>query len=103
MLTTGVLVGMHFIAAITGMVALMTLIGNRRLRVHSISVLISAAAWAAVNFLFLPLEAAPNWGSIASGVVDDCCGMSLAGYHLLLSLALFLGIIREGLWLRGKP
>jgi hypothetical protein len=83
----------------TFLVAVMLAFTNPRLRLHSFGVLLSAAAWATSRAVFLTSAKEFGFGV----VLFDCCWVCGGGYHLLLTITLGVGVLREGIWQEALP
>src|SRR5213078_4962913 len=83
----------------TSLVAVTLAFTNPRLRLHSFGVLLSATAWATTRAVFL--TSAKDFGF--GVVLFDCCWVCGGGYHLLMTITLGVGVLREGIWQRARP
>src|SRR5687767_8878508 len=83
----------------TSLVAVALAFTNPRLRLYSFGVVYSATAWATTRIVFL--TSADEFGF---GIrLFDCCWVCGGSYHLLMTLGLGVGVVREGIRQGPQP
>src|SRR5262245_53847172 len=93
---------MHIFVAVTGVIGAVTLSLSPRLRLHGAAVLGSGLCWALLYAVYIRyVPAIIHEGGTMMRFEFYCCPWGLGTLHVLLSVALGVGIVRESL--RKKP